>query len=517
MNSESKAKQKINSQKINSQKINRVRGFPDRLPTESFPLDALLATVSKVLRRFDFEKVDLPIVEHRKLFSRVLGTESDIVNKEMYSFLPEASGGDFSSSSQKKAKSLSGASSASPLKADPLIKTKNLKEQEKQSNSEDLTKTANLDQNLHSSLKADPLTTATEPLTLRPEGTAGAVRLFISQNFLKGAMVKWYYQGPMFRKERPQRGRFRQFNQVGAELFGDPSQEASAEILSLSWALMRELSLDQKVHLEINSLGSLEERQQYKTELKNFLSPFKEELSIESQHRLHLNPLRIWDSKSTKDQEILQQAPLLKDSLQELSLQKYEKLKSLLNLLNIPFKENPGLVRGLDYYNDLVFEWIGEGLGAQSTVLAGGRYDSLIERLGGPSTPAVGWALGLERLSLLCSHKEKKPLQLGLLAYGETAKSKGFQLAHQLRLEGFELFFRFSGNFSKQMKRIGQKCRFALILGEKELQREEIILKNLEDGTQCPLPLSDLSLCLKKELQMDIGCGKVFKGGGYKA
>ena len=406
--------------------LQRVRGFPDHLPEESFQLDSLLSVIHEVLDRFNFQKVNPPLLEYSDLFSRTLGEGSDIVNKEMYSF-------------QK----------------------------------------------------------GEESLTLRPEGTASVARMFITQKLFKQLPLKWYYQGPMFRHERPQKGRFRQFHQLGVESLGDPDEGVDVEVLSLVWLLVKKLKLEQKVALEINSLGALEERQQYKEELKNYLTPLKGKLSSDSQRRLARNPLRIWDSKEKQDQELMENAPLLQDSLQRQSLEKYKRIKEGLSHLSIPFKENPGLVRGLDYYNDLVFEWTSWELGAQSAFLAGGRYDSLIESLGGPSTPAVGWALGLERLSLLCRPFTKKRVQMGLLASGEIAKQEAVRLAYELRSEGYSVYYRFSGNFSRQLKRISQKCHLALIYGKKEQSKGEIILKDLDKGEQKSLPLSRL----KEELE----------------
>ena len=410
--------------------LKRVRGFPDLLPEESYQFDSLLSVISGVLKTFDFQKVDLPILEYSELFSRTLGEGSDIVNKEMYSF-------------QK----------------------------------------------------------GEESLTLRPEGTASVARLFITQKMHKQLPLKCYYQGPMFRHERPQKGRFRQFYQVGAEWLGDPSEEADVEILSMAWLLVKKLNIEKKVTLEINTLGSLEERRAYKEELKKYIFPVKEKLSADSQIRLEKNPLRIWDSKEEEDQEIMKKAPLLKNFLTEKTLKRYEKLKEGLAFFNIPFKENTKLVRGLDYYNDLVFEFKSGELGAQSCFLAGGRYDGLIESLAGPSTSAVGWALGLERLNLLCKLFKKEPVQIGFVAVGEKAVKEAFHLAYELRSEGFSVYHRFSGNFSKQMKRIGQKCFFALIYGERELANGEIILKNLHKGEQYSFPVSQLKEELKKQFK----------------
>lgn len=410
--------------------LKKLRGFPDHLPETSLQLDSLLSLITEVFKQADFQKVQAPILEQSELFARTLGENSDIVNKEMYSFQQ-----------------------------------------------------------------------GEESLTLRPEGTAGIARMFITNQLHKQLPLKWYYCGPMFRHERPQKGRFRQFHQVGLEFLGDSSVETDVEVLSISSLLVKKLKLEQKVVLQINSLGSLEERQDYTQKLKKYLQAYQGELSAESQIRLTKNPLRIWDSKDKSDQKIMEQAPVLKDSLQQTSLKKYESIQGFLKDLHIPFQENPRLVRGLDYYNDLVFEWTSMELGAQSAFLAGGRYDGLIESLGGHHTPAVGWALGLERLSLLCKPFEEEPLQIGLLAVGDQAKRKMFQLAYELRSETYSVYFRFSGNFSKQMKRVGQKCQWALICGEQEINQGQLILKNLSTKNQKTLLFSQVKEELDKNLK----------------
>ena len=409
--------------------LQKVRGFPDQLEEDCLKYDQILSSAASLLKKFNFSRVNPPILEQSELFNRTLGEESDIVNKEMYSF-------------QKGSDSFS----------------------------------------------------------LRPEGTAGAARMFITQKLERRLPLRWFYYGPMFRHERPQKGRFRQFHQLGVELLGDKEESADIEILSLAWLLVKQLKLEDKACLEINSLGSLEERADYKQKLKKFLSDFKSQLSEDGQIRLDKNPLRIWDSKEEQDKEILKKAPLLTESLQSESLKKHEKIKQLLTQFKIPFKENHKLVRGLDYYNDLVFEWTSSDLGSQSAFSAGGRYDGLISQLGGKETPAVGWALGLERLSLLCPSPKVEPLQLGLISSSEkTAQEKALQLAHELRSEAFSVYYHFSANFSKQMKRAGQRCLFALIYGKKEQSKKEIVLKNLNTGEQRTIPVSNLKSELKKK------------------
>ena len=299
----------------------------------------------------------------------------------------------------------------------------------------------------------------------------------------------------MFRHERPQKGRFRQFYQLGVEVLGEDDEKVNMEILSMAWLLMKKLKINEKVSLEINSIGSSLERETYKDQLRKFLNPLSQKLSLDSQRRLEQNPLRIWDSKEESDKEIMKKAPLLIEHLKKESLAKYENLKKDLSELKIPFKENLKLVRGLDYYNDLVFEITSPHLGSQSGVLAGGRYDSLIKTLGGPDVSAVGWGAGLERLILLCDHQPKKEKIIGIISTGDQAQKKALQIAYQLRENGHKVYYRFSGNVSKQMKRISQKdCSIALFYGEEEFSSAKKIigLKNLTTQKQINVPLVEL-------------------------
>ena len=407
--------------------LKNLRGFPDRMDEEIEKFDSLISLTTRIFKLFDFHRVDTPVLEYSDLFSRTLGKDSDIVNKEMYSF-----------------------------------------------------------------------SMGKDSLTLRPEGTAPIARLVVTGKMYKKLPLRLYYHGPMFRHERPQKGRFRQFHHIGVEWIGDSNLDTDVELLSMAWILIQKLSLENKVNLEINTLGSREERKVYKEKLKSYLEPLKNKLSTESQIRLVKNLLRIWDSKSWQDQEIMKKAPVLKDSLTQSALGHYNKIKEKLDFLKIPFTENTKLVRGLDYYNDLVFEFKSSELGSQSSFLAGGRYDTLIENLGGLPTPAVGWAIGLERLSLLCRPFQKEQVDFGLVSVGSKAQHKACLMAYSLRSQGFSVYCRFSGNFSKQMKRVGQRCRFALIYGDKEESREEIILKDLERGEQKAFSVNSLNEEIRK-------------------
>lgn len=327
-----------------------------------------------------------------------------------------------------------------------------------------------------------------DSLTLRPEGTASIARCFISGGFTQSLPVRWFYSGPMFRYERPQKGRYRQFHQIGVECLGVNSPLADVECLALSYDLLKALGLIDKVQLEINTLGDLESRIRYREQLVAFLAKYKQDLSKDSQDRLDKNPLRILDSKDERDQKILTEAPHLFQYLTEDSKQFFETVKEGLSRLGIPFLINPQLVRGLDYYCHTVFEWTTTQLGAQSAVLSGGRYDGLIQSMGGPQTPGVGWASGVERLSLLLDetnlHKVG-PKKIAVIIADESAEMRSLQLTHQLRQKGFQVEMPLSGNLGKKMKRADKAgCSWALVLGENEIKEQKITLKDLSSGAQ---------------------------------
>lgn len=334
-------------------------------------------------------------------------------------------------------------------------------------------------------------------LALRPEGTASIARMFITEKLRPPR--RFVYSGPMFRHERPQKGRFRQFTTVAVEILGEPEERADVESLSLAWLFLIELGLTDKVFLEINTIGNLKERTDYIQNLISYLKPCEKELSEESQIRLKKNPLRILDSKQKEDQKILEKAPPITDYLSSETKESYSFIKQQLNQLSIPFKESPRLVRGLDYYNHFVFEIKSHQLGAQSALIAGGRYDTLVEALGGPATPATGWGAGVERLALLCDNVALPSPEIGLIAVGDTPQDVAFQKAFQLRKTGYCVYFRFSGNFSKQMKRVSEKnCSIALIFGEREIKDQMITLKNLKTEKQELIKDTDLEKNLRQ-------------------
>jgi histidyl-tRNA synthetase len=326
-----------------------------------------------------------------------------------------------------------------------------------------------------------------DSLTLRPEGTAGIARAFISNGLAQSLPLKFYYSGPMFRYERPQKGRYRQFHQIGVECLGVESPTADVECLAMAWDFLNQIGLSGKINLEINSLGDPESRLKHRDLLVTYLQDFKTQLSADSQVRLEKNPLRILDSKDPGDQKIIGMAPLLKDCLNQASKDFFAQVLAGLSTLKIPYQTSDKLVRGIDYYTHTVFEFVTTELGAQGTVLAGGRYDGLIETMGGPKTPGVGWASGMERLALLLDPAlTKSQLKvIAVIAADEKAESKSLEISHQLRQRGFQVDQPSSGNMGKKMKRANKiGAQFAIILGETELQTNSLTIKNLVSGEQ---------------------------------
>ena len=325
-------------------------------------------------------------------------------------------------------------------------------------------------------------------LSLRPEGTAGCVRAADEHGLLYNQQQRLWYQGPMFRHERPQKGRYRQFEQFGIEAFGMVGPDIDAEVVLLSAQLWRELGITSCLTLEINNIGSAEDRHRYGTELSKFLREHAEQLDADSRNRLDSNPLRILDSKSLQTQEILQNAPILADFINSESQVHYQKLKQLLASNGVEFKENLRLVRGLDYYNNAVFEWTTSQLGAQGTVCAGGRYDGLVAQLGGKPTPAVGFAMGMDRLLLLLESTSAIPEQVEaavdvyLAIIGENLVNQGMQLAEALRLELPNLSLQVNcggGKYNSQMKKAYNSGAQVAIVME-------------QDSDQAQLPLTEV-------------------------
>ncbi|WP_028117376.1 histidine--tRNA ligase [Ferrimonas senticii] len=330
-------------------------------------------------------------------------------------------------------------------------------------------------------------------LGLRPEGTASTVRAGNEHGLLYNQEQRLWYMGPMFRHERPQKGRYRQFHQFGVEVYGLAGPDIDSEVLLMSAALWEQLGIKEHVRLELNTIGNADERALFRTALIAFLEQHLDKLDEDSKRRLHSNPLRVLDSKDAGVQALLADAPALTDYLGEESKQHFQTLCELLHAAGIEYTVNPRLVRGLDYYNRTVFEWVTDSLGAQGTVLAGGRYDSLVGQLGGKDTPAVGFAMGIERLVLLLDTMGKfdnlpRQADVYLCAMGDAAVAAGLQLAQQLRQQvpGLKVMSHCGGgNFKKQMKRADKSgAELALILGEDELQNGVITVKPLRGGEQ---------------------------------
>lgn len=331
-----------------------------------------------------------------------------------------------------------------------------------------------------------------DSLTLRPEGTAGCVRSCIQNSLINRDEQRLWYMGPMFRHERPQKGRYRQFHQCGVEVFGLNGPDVDAELIMMTARLWRELGINEHVRLELNSIGSQEDRADYRTALVAFLEQHIDVLDEDCKRRMHTNPLRVLDTKNPDVQAILGDAPRLSDYLGEESKAHFAGLCELLDAAGIEYTVNERLVRGLDYYNRTVFEWITESLGAQGTVCGGGRYDGLVEQLGGKPTPAVGFAMGLERLVLMLETLEltdvRRSVDVYVVTAGEGTMMAGMKLAELLResIPGVRVMNHFGGgNFKKQFKRADKVgAVVALVLGENEVTDNTVVLKDLAGGEQ---------------------------------
>ena len=351
-----------------------------------------------------------------------------------------------------------------------------------------------------------------DSLTLRPEGTASCVRAVLEHGITGGGQVqKLWYMGPMFRHERPQKGRYRQFNQIGIEVFNLEGPDIDAELIALTWRLWGALGLQDAVKLELNSLGTSEARARYREALVTFLEARLDQLDEDSKRRLSTNPLRILDSKNEQTQAVLVDAPKLADYLDDESKIHFQGLTARLEAAGIPYVVNPKLVRGLDYYSKTVFEWVTDQLGAQGTVCAGGRYDGLVEQMGGKPTPGVGFAMGVERLVLLIESLGKVPAELArqvdvyLCAFGEACELAALPLAEKLRdqVPGLRLQVNAGGgSFKSQLKKADKSAAlYALVLGEDELARGVVACKPLRgQGEQQEMPIAELANELARAL-----------------
>ena len=401
--------------------IQAIRGMRDILPDQTPLWQLFEKRVRRVLSSYGYSEIRMPILEMTDLFKRSIGEVTDIVEKEMYTF--DDRNGD--------------------------------------------------------------------SLTLRPEGTAGCVRAGIENGLLHNQVQRLWYHGPMFRHERPQKGRFRQFNQIGVETYGMEGPDIDLEVILISNRIWKELGLD-GLELQINTLGTTEERAVYRDKLAAYLSANKDQLDEDSQRRLESNPLRILDSKNADMRDLIAAAPSLMEYLGDESKAHFEAICAGLDAAGVSYVINQRLVRGLDYYSRTVFEWVTDRLGAQGTVCAGGRYDGLVEQLGGRGTPAIGFAMGVERLISLLEESETALQVKGLHAYmvlvGEESQKQGLTLAERLRdqVPGLRLLTNCGGgSFKSQFKKADRSgARFALVIGEDELQRGVAGIKPLRDNSE---------------------------------
>ncbi len=388
----------------------------DILPDDAHRWEFFETTVVDWLKRYGYRAIRLPVVESTGLFVRSIGEVTDIVEKEMYTFIDALNG---------------------------------------------------------------------ESLTLRPEGTAGCARAVIQHNLLYNAPQRLYYMGPMFRHERPQKGRYRQFHQVGVESFGFAGPDMDMEHILMTCRLWKRLGLADDVHLQINTLGDSAARQRHRQKLVRYLEQNIAQMNEEAKRRLHANPLRILDSKSPAMREVIENAPRLMDDLGDEPRQHFEQLQQLLCEAEIAYEINPQLVRGLDYYNFTVFEWVTDRLGSQGTVCAGGRYDGLLAQLGGRAAPACGFAMGVERLLALMAEQQvdlpQPSVDIYLVHQGAAADRFAMRTAEQLRDRGIQVTYHCGGgSFKSQMKKADHSgARYAIILGDDEAAQGKLTLKPL--------------------------------------
>ena len=405
-----------------------VRGTQDLLPEVARRHRQVNETARSLAALYGFAEIATPIFEFTEVFSRPIGETSDIVAKEMYTFLDR--GG--------------------------------------------------------------------EEITLRPENTAGVVRAVLSNGLVQNVPLKFFYNGPMFRYERPQKGRFRQFHQIGIELIGVAQPQADIEVIALGSRILKALGIGERIVLELNTLGDRESRAAYREALVSYFSEHVSDLSEDSRRRLQRNPLRIFDSKEERDQQIGRDAPAFAEYQSAGSRNFFDQICSGLDRLGISFRLNPRLVRGLDYYTHTAFEFVTTDLGAQGTVMGGGRYDGLVEMMGGPALPGVGWAAGTERLAMLIADPPAPRSPVALIPIGEIGEATALTLAEDLRGQGFVIDLGYSGNLARRLRRADRIGAFAaILLGEDELARGAATLRNLGSGAQSEVPLGELPARLR--------------------
>ena len=340
-----------------------------------------------------------------------------------------------------------------------------------------------------------------EEITLRPEGTAGVVRAIISNGLAQEMPFKAFYHGPMFRYERPQKGRLRQFHQVGVELLGVKKEQADVEVIACANQVIKELNIQKSSKLNINSLGNIDDRKKYIKDLTDYLKNYKNKLSKDSLIRLEKNPLRILDSKSEEDISIIKNAPRLNEYLNSTSRENFKLVLEGLDNLNIKYVINENLVRGLDYYNDTTFEFITDKLGSQSAIIAGGRYDGLMKQMGGSDIPGIGWAGGIERLILLSTIKMMKNKHISIIPVGEENNHICFDLAQKLREKNIFVEMSYSGNLKKRLKSANKlDSNYAIIIGTEEINNNYALVRNLETGEQDKITLPNIIKHIEKIL-----------------
>lgn len=338
-----------------------------------------------------------------------------------------------------------------------------------------------------------------DSITLRPEFTAGIARAFMSNGLQQSVPLKYFARGPVFRYERPQKGRLRQFHQVDVEILGVPGPQADIEVIAVGAHLLRELGIAADVKLEINTLGDTESRQNYRDTLVSYLTGHKNRLSEDSLNRLERNPLRIFDSKDEGDRAVMAEAPLLNAHLNDHSRRFFDDVLQGLADIGIEAHINPRLVRGLDYYSHTAFEFVTETLGSQGAVLAGGRYDGLMEQMGGRPTPGIGWAAGVERLAMMVGDVTGAVRPIAVVPVGDDAGRAAMKIAQTLREVGYHVDLGYSGNMGKRMKRADKLNAIAtVILGEDELARDAATVRDMQSGEQTEVPLVELDSHLAK-------------------
>ena len=416
------------------EKLKTIKGTHDLFDEDSEAHDKIINESEKICRLFNFQKMITPIIENSKVFHRTLGDSSDVISKEMYSFVD--AGGD--------------------------------------------------------------------SITLRPEGTAPMTRAMISNSLFERINQKFYYFGPMFRRERPQSGRLRQFHQFGVEVFNERTFSSDSEIILVAQKIINNLGLEGVIKLEINSLGNKKSINDYKTCLTNYFRKFKNDLSEDSQIRLNKNVLRILDSKDKHDEKIIHDAPKIVDYLDSESRNYFDGLKQSLNDLNIPFKENLNLVRGLDYYNHTIFEFIGNINSRQNALIAGGRFNGLSETLGGKDFPGVGWAAGIDRISLIMN-KQKNLTSRKIITIFSSAEKNNQIVLEVLKdvsdLKGDICFHAiYNGSLKKKMTKANKlNAVGTLIIGDDELKNDNLAYKDLMSGQQCTVKIKKIKDFIKNK------------------